>query len=325
MKDIILIGFEYDKNNKFLGLPGIIIDLYQMYKIGTNIAPDNIFIITDIERNPKTKILKNAVLEGIVDENILDFIDDIKESHKYIKYCNLNNFIQNIINIYKNSKQIVLYFTGHCISGNIILPDNTSLSYEDLLNILITYTNINAEILIIMDCCESTDMGLPYMLQLKIKSSIYRLTSNKNKIFPKQKIIYISSSIKDENSISHKDGSFFTRVLYKQFKNKNSSLVSILNIINNEYLLKYNQTASIYSSFPNIKYIWYWLFNISSYNFNYNENLHCLILTPSSYNNNRDKNSNNNNNKYNKKNIIYDNMINIIDTSMDEITIAIKN
>ena len=92
-----------------------------------------------------------------------------------------------------------------------------------------------------MDCCEGS-ISLPFVLNDKS----YRLENEKS--FVKPKIICISSSLENENSITTKSGSIFTQYLFEIINNPNLSLYEILQKI--KLKLRIKQTANISSSRP---------------------------------------------------------------------------
>ena len=60
---ILLIGFEYKRSKKWNTLPGIPVDLYQVYRYFSSISR-NILVVTDVNKDYKTTVLKKAILDG---------------------------------------------------------------------------------------------------------------------------------------------------------------------------------------------------------------------------------------------------------------------
>jgi len=251
-KCAILIGFEYKNEKK---LPGIAIDIYQVYSFlkKNNWKNEEIKVLTDIKKDDKTEKLKNAILEKIVDSGILSFIEDLKERNQYTEFKShnyYNNFESFFTEITGNEKCFI-YYTGHSKDGNIILPNESLLSFESFKNILIS--NISREIFLIMDCCERG-----FLLPFALNEKVYRL-ENEN-CFVKPKIICISSSLENENSVASRVGSFFTRHLFDIISSTNITLYDILKLLKNKLRMK--QTANISVSYPNLYLIFPWFYNL---------------------------------------------------------------
>lgn len=265
-KKVILIGFEYNNlhNPDIDFLPGIPIDLYQVYSFIKNIPgekykTDNITVFTDIKKDYKTKILKNAIIEGIVDSGLLSFFEDIKELNQYVEFKSqnyYNNFEHTIKSLFSNTNdKICIYYTGHAINENIIFPDGSLYSFSRLVKFISKCSNKYTEIMIIMDCCNGIGLNLPYVLN----DNIYRLTYGKH-IFVLPKIICISSSTKMEKSLATKNGSLFTRNLFQLLSNElNISLRDLLNKINRLKHINL-QKVTIHASYPTLKIIWGWFY-----------------------------------------------------------------
>lgn len=237
---VLLIGFEYINSNTWKFLPGIPIDLYQVYKYVSNITK-NILVYTDMTKDYNTSILQKAILDGYVNSGLLSFIEDIKDSNQYILYKSelsnkyiINNFDKVIKKFIKNVDRLVIYYTGHGKSGDIILPDNTHVSLSYIKSLIKSDQTI-----VILDCCESNGMNLPYYYN----NNFFKLNNNN---FISNEIICISSTNSDENSSATNTGSLFTRNLFQYLSNNSSfSVKSLVNI-------------NIYTSYPNIKLIWNW-------------------------------------------------------------------
>jgi len=250
----ILIGFEYSGEKK---LPGIIIDLYLAYKFLKNNEFDDvdISIITDIRSDLKTDMLRTAILEETVHSDILSFIEDSKDKNIYTQYSSLG-YYNNFESVIKTESEYTLvYYTGHSENGNIILPDYSLYSLDNFRDL---YKNTK-QCLVILDCCESNGLNLPYLLT----DNVYRLESE---LFIKSNMICISSSLSHQDSIASITGSFFTRYIFNLLKHKNKSLQEILDDINlllNRFSRKYNtkQTVNIYASNPSIKWIFGFVYN----------------------------------------------------------------
>ncbi len=291
MRVAVLIGFSYNNTLHNSILPGIIIDLYMAYKMALKSRPDKIIIITDITEDQKTQLLFNAIINDIVDESVLSFIEDIKDKryyHKYINKLELINVLSNYLNI---ADQVFMYYTGHVKQGQIRLPiykpsnkkkdediqvsfrplnieqpkssninipthidtSDKNISLYDLRSIILSRVADGSNIFIIMDCCNGSGLSLPFMLANKT----YELSSCDKPIYPKAHIIHFTSTNLTEDATATINGSWFSQSLFKQLDNNVRFLPHILETIRQRYT---SQTAMIYSNYPNVKILWSWLF-----------------------------------------------------------------
>ena len=286
MRKAFLIGFQYSQlNNQNKKLPGIIIDLYKVYcfLISKGWKEDEIIIFSDIIKDDSTNILRNAILEKIVDSDILTFIEDCKERKQYILFTSHNHY-NNFSSIFKFEKSIssmesndikhyFVYYTGHCKDGNLILPNNTLLSLE-LFRDYISPSPIGTEkVICIMDCCEG-GIELPFVLHNKV----YRCKQNlKKEDFINTEMVCISSSLENEKSITSQSGSFFTRNLL-EILDSSQSLSNILEKVrkSNQINREIKQTATISVSLPHISYLFGFLYSFPTFSI-YLYNSHLLI------------------------------------------------
>ena len=285
MKVALLLGFRYgnsyedsvdDKSRNHL--PGIIIDLYQAYQQACIAEADKIIVLTDIEKDQKTQLLLNAMIGGIVDANILSFIQILKENSHYLKYVGREQLIEVTSNITQDASQVFIYYTGHGSLGNLLLPrlnlevtfisddinpvkDEAYISMIVFRNLILSSADNEAYIFIVMDCCNGTGLDLPFRLEGKV----YRLAHTKATFF-QQKIICISSAMSDQSSGTSRNGSLFSQAFFRQLRTPIHSMSSILATAEKECAEKYHQTAMIHSSYPDEDYIWIWLINSGKLN-----------------------------------------------------------
>jgi hypothetical protein len=226
----LLIGFEYHKNKQWDTLPGIPVDLYQVYTYIKYLNRFKILIYTDLSKDHKTDVLKRAIVDGYVDSGLLSFIEDIKTRNEHQLYLTegsngyfFNNFDETFIKFIKGLDRLFLYYTGHGKSGNIILPDGTHVGMEYIKSLLNEHMKTNCQIVSIFDCCEFDGLSL---------------TSP-----PTSNHISIGSTTISQEIVTTKTGSEFTRLVISLFKDKKMSLE------NYEY---------VFTSHPNIKYLWNW-------------------------------------------------------------------
>jgi len=247
-----------DKCSDVLRIPGIGIDIYQAYQFSLQMNSDKIVIITDIIEDPQTNVLKEAIFNEIVDGNILNFIKDIKEKGYYYIYTNLETMIDKIKDISKDADELFFYYTGHSKNKQLLLP-NDFLSITCLREILINSTKKYCNILLLFDCCYGIQFELPYKLKHNHKNNCkfhYSLITKDLDKFTTQHIICLSSSSGNENSGITRLGSIFTRIIFKLLKEKKTSINLLLDFINKESRIKFKQTASAYSSYPDLYHIW---------------------------------------------------------------------
>lgn len=269
----IIIGFNYKFEDNYL--PGTIIDIYNCYKYISKLAKST-HIFTDIEKDITVSELRNSVLNASADINIINFISNIKSKKDiYHLYTSKDLIITEISKIIKNKKRIFFYYSGHSNNSKLVFPtkgneicyvDSTELELINLKKIICQNSLENAQIFFVLDCCNSNGLGLPY----KLKDGKYVLSvrfyfdgksseimSNSLDIST-QEIICISSTMYDEYSISSDQGSLFTQSFFKNLK-EYRKIEDLLHVVNMECLKKYNQTSTIFASYPNLKHIWRWL------------------------------------------------------------------
>ena len=268
---ILLIGFEYTNTVKWKSLPGIPADLYQSYIFSKNITK-NILVFTDIQTDRDTSVLQRAILDGYVDSGLLSFIEDIKERKQYVQYQSekkhgytSNNFEKTIIKFISGLDRVVIYYSGHGKGGDIILPDNTHVPLSYLRQLISNKTNIDSQVLTILDCCESNGMELPF-----VYSNDRWLLNSKN--FNKRRILCLSSTHLEEDSTATRSGSIFTRSLISFLKNNYNNYISMNDI-------KQIEGIYIHGSYPDIKSLWGWLIKPVHNNLDININNYSSIIT----------------------------------------------
>lgn len=235
----LLIGFEYyqSENKTVKSLPGIPVDLYQAYNHALKITK-NITVFTDVSEDHKTDILKQAILNNYVDSNLLSFIEDIKERSQYFSFISKtennyasNNFEEVFIKSIKDCNKLFLYYSGHAKNGNIILPDKTHVPLTHLRDLMNKHCSSEAEIVVILDCCQSNGMELPYSFHKNVYSSdltplnIFKLNSYN---FTSKRIICLSATQINQDSNATRSGSLFTRKIFDNLKFNIKSIDAII-------------------------------------------------------------------------------------------------
>ena len=300
MRVALLIIFSYidSLEDEFRWrLPGVEVDLYQYYKFAKKMNADKILVITDISDDYKVSDMSHTISKGIVDVSILKIISKIKKENNYWYYTHKADMESKIWDQISDATELFIYYTGHGSKNRIVLPNiNKLFSYDgesaendgesaendeimfydaDLFMIdILTRIKNRAEILMIMDCCQITGMKLPF----KMKDGMYY--TNKDCDYTQHNIICFTSSLYDENSITVTHGSVFSRSLYKILNNydiynyKYRSIGHILNALKrdsikiNNYVSALNveteyincPTSNVYSSYPDLKMLWTWVF-----------------------------------------------------------------
>lgn len=231
-------------------ISSVIFDLYQAYNYLKNICWEDIYIITDIPNNLDIKGLMKPITKGIVNADIVTFVSELNAS-----YSNMENLLKIVENIAMNHDRLFIYYSGHAYKNKLILPrldinKNETLDIKDLINHLSIHSHKNSQIFCIFDCCQLTDIGLPY----KMKDDIYNLYDISH-LYP-QEIICLTSSNDDAFIINY--GSMFSFFLFKYLK-KINDLATLLKKLNKSCSSLFDQTANVYSSYPDIKIIWSWV------------------------------------------------------------------
>jgi hypothetical protein len=148
------------------------------------------------------------------------------------------------------------------------LFERRNLNLTVLRKLFATATDPNAEIILVMDCCHHNGMGLPFSL----KNGIFRMTGDDNKVYMKQKILCFTSTIVNEKSVISNKGSIFTKAFFRQISMGVKSIRKILENVTEEVFdtipSKTNkQTPTVYSTYPDIRKVWPWLYG-SNFNVN---------------------------------------------------------
>jgi len=268
MVTVILISFEYKdptknepKNNSQFGkLEGSLFDIYTAYMHFTDLGYE-IYTMTDIIEN---YISLRTIREN--DPKMKDFLQYLSDK-TFVKNISLDNFQNSLKNILcKGDDKYIIYYSGHGINGNILLPNDDKLPMSDFLKIISMYTKPNTQIFIILDCCDVTNLFLPF----EFKNNKFKYSEESN-LF-EQIIMLISSSRGNEKSISTFEGSIFTKFFFekKETFNINKCIQSltdeisrdIQNIIKEGNLSNNCQipNISLYTSYITFPIIWPWVF-----------------------------------------------------------------
>jgi len=254
MRKAVLVGFRYEGDKK---LPGIVVDLYQIYIFlkENGWKEEDIYVLTDVKGDQDTNVLRKAILEKIVDTNILSFISLLKKNNRYIRYktySHSNNFTSIFIKDGTGPQNLFFYYSGHSKDNCFVLPSDALVSFNTFLDL--TYD----EVFIILDCCEG-DLGLTY----QCFDNFYRFRNEK---FFAKHILAFSSSLDNEKSLTDAAGSLFTKNIVKTLR-KRSSVYKILQESKNSQKQQrqnvkqkdFKATINISASYP-LEYVFSWVY-----------------------------------------------------------------
>lgn len=270
----LLIGFECSDNISHDKLPSLEIDLYNAYKycakLVTNLS--DIQIVTDIKHVDMKKI-SHAILTEKCQNDVDDFLNYILSpvSNEYSPKTNiikdLTDFIVFMENYDYKTDKIIVYYSGHAENGNVVLPDGQMISTNYLLNMIINKCSDETEIVFIIDCCNVSNMGLPFSL---IDNAF--ILRKKDLIFRRNRILLIAGSTEYQTSLSTCFGSLFTRCLFPlliSIINREEKIVSYGKLVKkvSENMRKdschHIQNPMIYTSKKETNIIKPWLLNFS--------------------------------------------------------------
>jgi hypothetical protein len=170
---------------------------------------------------------------------------------------NYSQAIFNYVDIHTN-EPLLLYFTGHAKDSCLILPDGTLCMNRLRKHILSRVIN---NVLVVMDCCNSSGFGLPYELttngykQRDISFDISTTTTN---------MLCISSSRIDEKAVISSQGSPFTRTLVQLLEQRVLYLPLLLSRLKEACSTYIRQTPTIFSNTKTLV-LWLWVFGERRY------------------------------------------------------------
>jgi hypothetical protein len=265
----ILIGFQYSCD-RFL--PGIVVDLYQTYRyllaVYPNIKP---IVITDLKQDSKATPLMHALVSDITDTGVLTFIETLEKNNSLYRVNdeNMEDVIDKVITSVSFLREDgFLYYTGHGIAvekgnyleGNWLLPNNKKLPISTIIS---RFANgVTRSMIIIIDCCGTGEIPLPYRLCVDNTKGRYRLNLSipeEELIYSEEDILVLTSTRHDEKSTITNSGSIFTRtltnLLLKKFREHQPvpNLIQLVREIDqsiSELQTGHQQSTSVYTSLP---------------------------------------------------------------------------
>jgi hypothetical protein len=260
MKIAILVGFEYSVEEN-LFLPGILVDLYRSYSYCLDKNFDQIFVITDISSDGNSKLLSELIIGEGVPTDIFSFIQNLSKTDSYVKYSTKEDFLSKLHEICSRATQLLFYFSGHVDSkdsGNFLFPNFTKFSISSFSSFLLLSCSPFCEIFSILDCCHGNGFFLPFRLIPEKKGRYIFEKPVSFSHFVDRQIICLSATQSKEKSKVDFKGSYFSKVLFSILSDE----ILLSNLIRSIHLVtkkEYFQTATVYSSFPNILSIWNWV------------------------------------------------------------------
>lgn len=270
-KTALIIGFYYQNSTyyeSYRTLSGALIDVYQAYTHCKELGFE-IQIIGDFLEEPTPKSMNKAILNGYVDVDILDFCRDCEAqitniSTKYGFKQTLKDHLQECGDV------LFVYFSGHgspC-GKNLILPNNFTMKWESFYKRILSSTPPSTEVCCVVDCCYAPHFDLPY----KLRKNRFRLR-DPHASSHAQHIYLFCSSKNDETAASSDNGSLFTRFLFQHLtailKDRNLGIgmaslkQHIDECVHETHKTKSTQHVCIYSSYPTLPFLKYWIWNTS--------------------------------------------------------------
>ncbi len=261
---VIIIGFKYQDRQ----IQCALYDIYRMYEKYKKLGYD-CYVLTDLANFRFDKNIYNTILKNQVDQDLIDFINEIKQSPSWYKYTYDFQTLKSNIQTLPKFDLGIAYYSGHGRVRGIELPSEEILNYVGF-KTLVT-GRVERELVIIMDCCHVSNMNLPYY-----HSSVYM--NDKFKSFFKANeechysdgdyshptILLLASNNTDEKAAANRYASLFTKYMLEFLdKNEQRSFMSLIEYIQIHIAghATNNQSVKIYSSIANLPVIPSYLFN----------------------------------------------------------------
>lgn len=263
MVTALLIAFQYKRDK----LEGAIIDLYHAYHWAKTLC-SQIYMISDIVE-VDGNIIKHAVGRKIVDTGILNFYESPENPENKFVVNNQETFADALKRISLLDERLIVYYSGHGVKDSMVLPDHKLFAYVNFRNLIINNVCEYEEIFWIMDCCNPHGLNFPYVL----KGNTFVLNKGNFECFT-QPILLITSSNSEQKSVATRNGSLFTRHLFRLLKQldkynttvntNNRNLLRITRDLVSSIRKMYpdaDQNVSIYSSYITDPLLWMWIGN----------------------------------------------------------------
>jgi hypothetical protein len=262
----ILVGLQYS-HDRFL--PGIIVDLYQTYShlLRCGYQRSDIYVLTDIAADVRSKTVLGAILNGFVDADILSFIADLQQLKRLVivSGSGCRSVLEaGIVSTLKRTSRLFIYYTGHGMTiparevgqplkGGLLMPDYTIWFMDDVVGLQLQHCRSDQSVVWWMDCCGIGEIALPYRLtdgRFRLDRSVERLVKRSA-----VELLIIVATSQNEKSVASSSGSIFTRSIITalQHVDSNGSLSTLIEMVAKDVSkLKVNhrQTVSIVSTLP---------------------------------------------------------------------------
>ena len=272
MPTLIIIGFSYRN------LSSTIVDIYYAYSYYYRLGYQ-IYICSDIIEPINVADYLSLISSKAVDNQFIPFVQNIFYKLRYIvsDKDSLRNWLSSIKPI---DHKLIIYYTGHGVEKHLVLPDQTHFSMIEFRNVIFTLNNHNdANILVIIDCCNPHGLFLPF--KFNRETNIFEHNNNN---FVQPKIIVIASS--EPNMLSHATRleSPFTRFLFKYLTDQTNSydIKSVCRYIDTNVMsyekIESTQECTVYSSYPSLLVIWPWAIHNDKMNLQFNYLFNTLMI-----------------------------------------------
>jgi hypothetical protein len=192
----ILLGFNYKRTKNRSPLPGIIIDLYRVYRYCINRGYSNIKVFTDYDDDKEDYM--QPLLDKNIDESIIDFASTITS----IDFSHFSDLLRQEI---EGERELFVYYTGHYINQYFVLPNNRELSLNKF-NAIFDVLDHTASVFFLVDSCYSETIKTSYRVDIHQKKLTYSLDPM---IIPHYRLIIITQ--KTEKVAMDPNGSVFTK------------------------------------------------------------------------------------------------------------------
>lgn len=281
MPTVVIVGFSYSQEDK---LTSTITDIYLLYSFYRDLGYE-IYVASDMISAQLPEDIIKLMISQTVDEDFKSFItDDFARIRKLVlDYEDLEKFFLSIPHIH--DLRLLFYFTGHGTGDGIKLPDNNVYKSLDLRNSIldiganrgfpvnIGVNHINAQIMILFDCCNPHGLYLPFKLSRNnVDGGEYYNVTN---LYILPKIILISSSEPNALTRAHHSISPFTQNLMNVLKDQlaDYSINTVMDKIDENT----KEKCSSHASYPSLKIPWTWVVtNVVSVQID--ESLDCLVV-----------------------------------------------
>lgn len=257
-KIALIIGFQYEDslNPGRSYLPGTLVDIYRIYKIISD-SFDKINIISDVEFSPQDLYILNE--KGIVDPDIYSLDQEITP---YSGRSQVSKYLEEVL----QAKYGLFYFSGHSTGTKLLLPGTDHINETDIYTHMSKVRSPDVETIMIYDCCHGHNFLLPYIYN----GNSYHLVDSTKLYYP-HRILSICASTSNQVSYSDEDGSVLTKSLYKHLRNDKP--ITNLHELYRQLVVDIESSSGtrpeIYSSYPNIYYLWPWFLKNISWTIDY--------------------------------------------------------